>query len=108
MHSADWCSRPERAGMSSTFSADNSAAKCIDGSSGGDSSTDVCHSKREKYPFFILEYDPPAKVSQVLIYNRRDAGGALRQDTENMVVIVADTEPLPGHKAEGIIKSSQL
>ena len=70
--------------------------KCIDGLDG---QTSLCHTKKERYPFLVVEYDNPVKVSEVRIYNRDDCCG---DRLKNLHVIVTDQYPEVGKMAEGM------
>ena len=59
----------------------------------------MCHTKKERYPFLVLEYDNPVEVSEVKIYNRDDCCG---ERLKNVHVIVTDQYPEVGRMAEGM------
>ena len=93
------CDRPKKARLSSVY--DHSifpGEKCIDGIETG-GQTNLCHTKKERYPFLVLEYDNPVKVSEVKIYNRDDCCG---DRLKNLHVFVTDQYPEVGTMAEGM------
>ena len=59
----------------------------------------MCHTKQERNPFLVVEYDNPVKVSEVKIYNRADCCG---ERLKNLHVIVTDQYPKVGEMAKGI------
>ena len=62
--------------------------------------TSICHTNTERYPFLVLEYDNPVKVSEVIVYNRDDCCG---DRLKNLHVIVTDQYPEVGKMAEGMV-----
>ena len=59
----------------------------------------MCHTKQERNPFLVVEYDNPVKVSEVTVYNRDDCCG---DRLKNLHVIVTDKYPEVGKMAEGM------
>ena len=76
--------------------------KCIDGIQTG-GINNICHTNTERYPFLVLEYDNPVKVSEVTVYNRDDCCG---DRLKNLHVIVTDQYPEVGKMAEGTLDLS--
>ena len=92
------CDRPKKATLSSVlvYHIKFTGEKCIDGI---ETFPSLCHTKEERYPFLVLEYDPPVKVSVVKIYNRDNCCGDL---LKNLHVIVTNQYPQVGKMAAGM------
>ena len=92
------CDSPINVTLSSVYDPNRPAWKCFDGKETG-GEHEVCPTKEERYPFLVLEYDNPVKVSEVVVYNRDDCCG---DRLKNLHVIVTDQYPEVGKMAEGL------
>ena len=98
------CAHPQNATLSSTLSNDTSGEKCIDGNLEANSKDDICSTEEyHSYPFLVLEYGRPVRVTGLTLYNRGDCCG---ERTSSLHAIVTDEYPEDGEKAEGIIAIS--
>ena len=73
----------------------NSAENCIDGNL---QTKPLCETNRESYPFLVLEYDHPVRVTGLTIYNRADCCG---ERMSSLHAIVTDEYPEVGKIAQG-------
>ena len=73
--------RPGRAILSSTFSSEFEADKCIDGDTTSGYYS-MCHSEDEPVPWLAIDYGTTVTVQRVEIFNRQDCCGSRTRNVD--------------------------